>query len=251
MKYITGIHALNLNCSLDTFGDWHRSALRWDEIKFNESTNSFFGVYGLEVHDDIPENLGEFIVANHIRALLDLLLEGNFAAAQGMNDYFIGNPKYNNEIFSKVMKMKDLAHWDKIKLFMFNEYGSDWLEELQYVGEKFEIEEFAEAEQFAGECLKELSVSEIERVIQRKCVTLSSGWRFSVRDLVDLIKLYNLYKSEVSKEIINNIFDTLENKHIDRIKCILENSKTTEFDSEKVLKDLDQLCNEIGLRMER
>jgi len=23
MKYITGIHALNLPCSLDTCGDWH------------------------------------------------------------------------------------------------------------------------------------------------------------------------------------------------------------------------------------
>lgn len=250
MKYITGIHALNLNCSLDTFGDWHQSALRWDKIKFNESRNSFFGAYGLEVHDDVPENPGEFIVANHIRALLDLLLEGNFAAAQGMNDYFIGNPKYNNEIFSKVMKMKDLTRWDKIKLFMFNEYGSDWAEELQCAGEKFEIEEFAEGDEFVAECLKGLSILEIERIIQRKCLTVSKCY-FKVKNLVELIKLFNLYKNEISKESMNNIFSSLEYARVDRIKCILENSKSTEYDSEKVLKDLEQLCDEIGLRLER
>ena len=29
MKYISGINALNLPCSLDTCGDWHTSALQW------------------------------------------------------------------------------------------------------------------------------------------------------------------------------------------------------------------------------
>ena len=84
----------------------HQSALNWKKIRLNESADSLFGVYGLEVHVDVPENTGEFIVANHIRALLDLLVDGNFPVAQGMNEYYIGNPKYNNEIFSKVLKMK-------------------------------------------------------------------------------------------------------------------------------------------------
>ena len=146
--------------------------------------------------------------------------------------------------------MKDLTRWDKIKLFMFNEYGSDWAEELQCAGEKFEIEEFAEGDEFVAECLKGLSILEIERIIQRKCLTVSKCY-FKVKNLVELIKLFNLYKNEISKESMNNIFSSLEYARVDRIKCILENSKSTEYDSEKVLKDLEQLCDEIGLRLER
>lgn len=29
MKYLSGIFALNLMCDLDTFGDWHTSAIDW------------------------------------------------------------------------------------------------------------------------------------------------------------------------------------------------------------------------------
>ncbi|WP_273235640.1 hypothetical protein [Ileibacterium valens] len=32
MQYLTGIHALNLNCDLGTPGDWHQSGIRWDVV---------------------------------------------------------------------------------------------------------------------------------------------------------------------------------------------------------------------------
>ena len=127
MQYITGIHALNLNCSLDTPGDWHQSAIQWTKPRMRESTGSIFGEYGIEQNSHIPENPGNFFAANHIRALLDLLEEGNFPTAQGMRDNFIDNPKYTKEIFRKVMLLKGLSHWKKIDKFMGKEYMMEWV----------------------------------------------------------------------------------------------------------------------------
>ncbi|MCR5797636.1 MAG: hypothetical protein K6G63_06935 [Eubacterium sp.] len=127
MKYITGIHALNLRCSLDTCGDWHQSAIQWDNPKIAESDNSFFGDYGLEHGAVIPEHTGTYTIANTIRALLDLLYEGNFAVAQGMNEDFICNSKYDNEVFEMVMKLRQRPNWEEIDSFMGKEYKLKWL----------------------------------------------------------------------------------------------------------------------------
>lgn len=127
MRYITGIHALNLPCSLLTCGDWHCSALQWKKPKFRNTEDSFFGGYGIEYCSVVPENKGTYAVANHIRALLDLLELGNYSTAQGMNKDFIGNDDYTNEIFDKVALMKKLPHWHEIDRFMGSEYYGEWL----------------------------------------------------------------------------------------------------------------------------
>jgi len=114
MQYITEVYALNLPCSLATCGDWHCSALQWKKPRFRDSEDSFFGDYGIEQCSAVPENEGVFAVANHIRALLDLIEVGNFSTAQGMNRDYIGNDIYTEEIFSKVALLKKLPHWDKI-----------------------------------------------------------------------------------------------------------------------------------------
>lgn len=126
MMYITGQQALNLPCSLETCGDWHTSALQWKKLNMRESNESLFGDYGIEVCDKVPENRGIFYTANTLRALLDLLLEGNFALAQGANNDFICNDKYNKEFMSKVMMLRDQAHWDKIDYFMGREFLFEW-----------------------------------------------------------------------------------------------------------------------------
>jgi len=51
----------------------------------------------------IPEHEENYAVANHIRALLDLLEMGNFSLAQGMNRDFICNDDYNGEVFEKIL----------------------------------------------------------------------------------------------------------------------------------------------------
>ena len=134
MQYITGIHALNLPCSLLTCGDWHQSALQWEKPRFRNSEDSFFGDYGIEQCSVVPENEGTYAVANHIRALLDLLELGNYSLAQGMNEEFIGNDDYTDEIFDKVTLMKDLSHWRGIDRFMGQEYYGKWLDYKRKVG---------------------------------------------------------------------------------------------------------------------
>jgi len=75
-----------------------------------------------------PENDGTYAVANHIRALLDLLEIQKFSVAQGMNNDFIGNDEYTQEIFDKVYAMRKLPHWTEIDHFMGKEYYSKWLD---------------------------------------------------------------------------------------------------------------------------
>lgn len=127
MKYVSLIHALNLPCKLETCGDWHCSAIQWESPHILESDNSLWGDYGIETNRKIPEHDGTYNVANHIRALLDLLYVGNLSVAQGMNEDFICNKKYNQEIFDKVIMMSFLPHWDKIDRFMAKEYGKQWI----------------------------------------------------------------------------------------------------------------------------
>lgn len=127
MFYITGQHALNLQCSLNTCGDWHASALKWSDIPIRSSCNSIFGVYGIEQNVKIPEHNEKYNVANHIRALLDLLEQGLFTIASGMNNDYICNETYDNEIFNKVFQLKDNPNWDDIDKFMEKEYLMKWI----------------------------------------------------------------------------------------------------------------------------
>lgn len=126
MKYITGIHALNIPCKLDTCGDWHASALKWENITIRESETSVFGDYGIEYGHKIPFHEGVHPVANHIRALLDLIDEGNFSVAEGMKNDFICNDKYTGEIFRQVKRLVHNKNWEDICDFMHREYGKEW-----------------------------------------------------------------------------------------------------------------------------
>lgn len=128
MIYLSGIHALNLPCDLQTCGDWHTSGIDWKGIALLNSDNSIFGDYGIECDRTIPENDGTFNIANHIRALLDLLAQGRFGLAQGMNKDFICNDVYTEEIFRKALLMKPLDNWPDIDRFMGREYHSKWLD---------------------------------------------------------------------------------------------------------------------------
>lgn len=127
MKYITGQHALNIPCSLLTCGDWHQSALQWKSPLFRNSSDSVFGNYGIEQNISVPEHIEKYNVANHIRALLDLLEMGKFSLAQGMNKDFICNDSYTTEIFNQVMLLSSSPLWPNIDRFMGKEYFGAWL----------------------------------------------------------------------------------------------------------------------------
>lgn len=136
MKYVTGIHALNLPCELDTDGDWHCSGLQWERPTFADSDKSIFGLYGIEYDKEIPEHTGKFAVANHIRALLDMLDKGQFGYAQGMRDDFIDSDDYTDEVFEKVLMLKDNDNWNEISDFMGSEYYMKWVNFIKNKGLK-------------------------------------------------------------------------------------------------------------------
>lgn len=127
MKYLTGIHALNLECPLPTGGDWHTSALRWKDITIADTDEMFFGDYGITIGVPIPKHYGPYAVADHIRALLDLLQWGDYAEAQGMNNDFICNSDYDLEVLQKVWAMRVLPNWGQIDAFMGKEYLMKWV----------------------------------------------------------------------------------------------------------------------------
>lgn len=127
MRYLTGVHALNIPCNLNTTGDWHSSALQWEKLNIKESDDTLLKDYGIEEEKKIPTYSETFYVANHIRALLDMLIDGDFSNAQGMRKDYICNDKYNNEIFSKVMSFENLSNWNDIDKFMSDEYRLKWL----------------------------------------------------------------------------------------------------------------------------
>ncbi len=138
MQYISGIHALNLPCSLPTCGDWHRSAIQWDKPTTRESSESIFGDYGIENCTVVPGHPGTQKVANHVRALLDMLSEGQFGYAQGMRKDFICNDSLDNEVFAKVLLLRNSPIWSKISQFMGREYAMRWLRFLDSQGVKYD-----------------------------------------------------------------------------------------------------------------
>jgi hypothetical protein len=111
-----------------TGGDWHQSALQWEHPTIQESEGSFFGDYGIEHGVRIPKHQETYSAANHIRAMLDMLENGQFGLAQGMNKDFIGNDDYTAEVFEKVISMKSLPNWPEIDRFMGREYLGRWLD---------------------------------------------------------------------------------------------------------------------------
>jgi hypothetical protein len=126
MKYITGLHALNLPCCLNTCGDWHASGIQWDKPDMADTDNSIYGLYGIEFEKQIPGHTETYAVANHIRALLDLLAQGKIPIAQGMKKDYICNDGYTEEIFSRVIKLSGQTDWSRIDKFMHKEYGRQW-----------------------------------------------------------------------------------------------------------------------------
>lgn len=130
MQYLTGIHALNVPCPLDTTGDWHQSALRWEDLTIGETETSPLKNYGIFLSDKVPDGSGglrTMYVADTIRALFDLLLVGNTAVAQGMRDDYICNEKYTPEVFRVAQTLKETEQWSIIDKFLEREYELTWL----------------------------------------------------------------------------------------------------------------------------
>ncbi|WP_304857489.1 MULTISPECIES: hypothetical protein [Bacteria] len=131
MRYITDIHALNLPCSLGTTGDWHTSALQWDRLRIRESEESPWGDWGIESPSAarVPQHEGmRFNVANHVRALADMIAAHRFTVAQGASEAFLDGNDYDNELFSHIIMLKGTPGWGEIDSFMRKEYRLAWVD---------------------------------------------------------------------------------------------------------------------------
>lgn len=131
MLYVTGVHALNLEDSLETCGDWHNSGIRWDNVRFRETEGSIFGDWGIEGLAEIPEHGGKYMFANTLRAVLDLMEEGVLLGwLKGFRNDFFCTDKYNDVFFEKVYELRKLNHWEGINELMTREFMQEWLDYL-------------------------------------------------------------------------------------------------------------------------
>lgn len=118
MLYLSGIHALNIEDSLDTCGDWHTSALLWEQLNLAESETTIFKDWGIEHNKKVPEHDELYNVANTLRAILDLMVDNHLCYLKGFRDDFICTDKYNKEFFEQVIKLKDNPNWEGINKLM-------------------------------------------------------------------------------------------------------------------------------------
>jgi hypothetical protein len=126
VRYITGKHALNIENSLNTCGDWHQSALRWQDIDFQETENSLFGEWGIEYNKSIPNHTEKYAVANDLRAILDLMVDNQLGYIKGFRSDWICTDEYNQIFFDKVIQLKQLPHWKDINQLMKYEFMWEW-----------------------------------------------------------------------------------------------------------------------------
>ncbi|KRL14531.1 hypothetical protein [Schleiferilactobacillus perolens] len=129
MKYISGLYALNIpDPAEQTTGDWHWGALDWTRIPLFNSSNSIYGDYGIRRNANVPHAPGNtfYNVANHIRALLDMLVAGQLDLAGGMRDDFICNDALTPEVSDKVWQLRHTTNWLQIDKFMGSEYFMQW-----------------------------------------------------------------------------------------------------------------------------
>lgn len=126
MRYVTGMHALNLGDRSETPGDWHFSAMDWAHPMWLDTDSSPFGAYDVDVCE-VPGH-GVVPVAGHVRACLDLIEQGLYGSAQGMRNDFLDNSLTDIPVMEHVLTLRGRRDWPGIDRFMGREYLCAWLD---------------------------------------------------------------------------------------------------------------------------
>lgn len=240
MRYISGIHALNLPCSLPTSGDWHRFAIQWEKPTIRESSECLFGDYGIENCTVVPGQPGTHKVANHIRALLDMISEGQFGYAQGMRKDFICNDSLDEEIFGKVILLKDSALWPAINRFMGREYSMRWLRFLDSKNLQYPDPQKSPDRDYSD-------VVSIDRLIIKKASIFQCyADLLALQDLLTLsLRNFDL----LNKQIKDILTDVLLVNEVSDIEYLANIWKISEKETNKLLDEYVVLQKKLGLRM--
>lgn len=231
MLYVSGRAALNIPCQLRTDGDWHRTAIDWDNVRLHKSGDSIFGEYGIERQRDIPWLNAPVNVANHLRALLDLLDDGQLSSARGMRHDFINNEQYTRELMDHVWMLRSRPHWEAIDQLMGREYTMDWVrfKEGKEIGLTAEQAKKKEWDCKSSHCDK---VSSLEATVMDDIRTYGLDTLFAMkkgayesrgtlRDLYDISFLCAVYWDKLSESNRLSIADTFQRKGFEYFNYIV------------------------------
>ena len=129
MQYITGFHALNCHSSLRT-PDTLPVAVDWTYPEIANTETAFFKDYSIETNKEIAQLPGSHNVANPIRAVLDLLIQGKEKELTGLKHKILANDLLTEELFNKVIELQAQSLWNDVCWFIGCEYGIEWLDFL-------------------------------------------------------------------------------------------------------------------------
>ena len=242
MKYISGIYGLNTKCNLETMGDWHCSSLNWSKPLILESDNSVFKDFGIEYNKKIPEHNETYNVANHIRACLDLIEQGNFGIVEGMNKDYISNSKYDNLIFEKVYLLKDEPNFTQINDFMLKEYRMKWvnfckISNINRLINNNNNDDIINSTSVDLHCINKITYNNLLK-FQNKAILVN---------LYNIIFLIKNHWEKLSDTTKDNIKDSFSHKGIDYFEMLLETQSDELIDKEKLQNDFIDIWDKVGL----
>ena len=238
MKYVTGIHALNIPCNLETSGDWHMSSVQWEHPTTMDTDTAFFSTWGIEQHKIPPDFQRPVPVANHIRACLDLLEMRNYVNLRGMKENYICHDDYQGLIFSQVIKMRTLSHWKEISRFMESEYFMDWVRFCR----KVECEEHIDGLARKPLCRCILEVEELRRryremTREQRCEAARDAIYgilpqndLRLPSLVALCVLVNEYHGDMADDILHSLRTYLCYQPSEKFEYIVDMESGPEID---------------------
>ena len=248
MQYITGIWALNLTCSLDTCGDWHQSCLDWTKPTLHDSDSSIYGEYGIERNIQIPLNHKRFNVANHLRAVLDMLVENPNTSLYRFRDEFVSTNKYDQEFMGKIWEARILPNWKDIEEIVVHDYLMDWVNfkrehdshyKDHYVTishRKVVMDESVFSDLF-------LNTPEIYDAAKREYI-----WKMSLESLYYLTQCFFTAKKYNEDRLVHGISDVFFYNGFQYFSCILQTKINPQIDSFQLAKNVIQIMSELGLR---
>ena len=133
VQYLSMMFAFNVapKSLTKTTGDWHQFSYFSDlnGLKFVAIGDNPLGAWGIDNEVKIPtygdNKTRSYKVANHIRALLDLIYFGHFSKAREALVDFIGTDEYDRTIFRKVSLLK-ASSWEEIDDLMDDHFTTKW-----------------------------------------------------------------------------------------------------------------------------
>lgn len=131
MMYISGMPAFGVPCEGDSIGKWNlrkEDFLNEEIFKLRDSEVSPLGDWGIEENKLVPyREFCTYSIANHTRAYVDMLVDGQFEQLSGLFYECINSIECRKDIFMLVYgKLRNLPTFDAIDMFMAGEFGNAW-----------------------------------------------------------------------------------------------------------------------------